>query len=491
VRGSVIVLGSDANALVAAHFIALADHAVTLFQERAVPDDGALDAGWIPPQIIRRLDLDRYGLRVHAADPWAVIPLADGDRLELARDVARTAEAIRKVSPRDAAKWPEFCQRMHALARLLEQVYTAPPPDPLTASASGLSELTRSALRVRRLGASAMEDLFRLLPMSAADWLDEWFETDALKGLLGAAAVMHLRQGPRSGGTAFNLLHHHVGSAAGVFRPALSNVRAALGRRAEVAVRPGSVTRIDVREGRVAGVVLEDGQAVAASAVVCAYTPAHTLLELVDPGLLDPELVRALRNIRSRGVAAEVALTLDREPTFTTLVIAPSLDYIERAYDDVKYGRVSAAPCIEARYVGPSAERDHRFSVQLHAQYVPHALRDGVWDTTQSEKLARTLVSRVCDYVPGLADTVIEQRILTPHDLEHIHGHPQGQPYQAEMALDQVLWMRPVPELARYKTPIEGLYLCGPAMHPGGAIVGAAGANAASIVLRDLKKRKT
>ena len=479
----VVVIGDGVNELVAANYLALARRDVTLVNRSAVPLDDTFEAGWIPPKIVSELDLERYDLKIQRTDPWAMVWPEDTE-LALSADIARTAAAIGKLSARDAERWPKFCARMHALAGLLESVYSAPPPDPVGRS-KGAASLARVGMRVRSLGRAGMRDLFRVLPMSAADLLDEWFETDALKGVLGGAAVRHLAQGPRSGGTAFNLLHHHVGSSAGVFRPPLSNARAALARRTDVQAEDGSVGRIEVRGGRVAAVVMNDGRELAASAVVSGLSPRRTLTELVDPGLLDPELVRAIRNVRSRGVSARLALTLDRNPRFTNLVIAPSLDYLERAFDSMKYGRVSPEPYIEATAVGGSG--NERYHVQAHVQYVPRRRRDGAWDTHESEKLGRDIVARLSDHVPGLAGWVINQTVLTPADFEHIHGYPDGQPYHAELALDQILWMRPVPELAHYRTPIEGLYLCGPAMHPGGGIAGLAGANAAKIVLRDLK----
>lgn len=486
-RKRIVVLGSDVNALVAAHYLAHADCNVTLVRERAAPAEDELEVGWIPPKIVKDLDLARYGLTIHEPDPWAVVN-PDAEGLELSRDIRQSAEAIRKLSARDAAKWPAFCERMHAHTRLLESLYTAPPPDPMAKSLRGLADLAGTALRVRGLGREGMESLFRLLPMSAADLLDDWFENDLLKGVLGAAAITHLAQGPRSGGTAFNLLHHHVGSPCGVFRQPLSNVRSALLRRTEVDVRNGTVARIEVHEGRAKSVVLESGDALPADAVVSGLPPARTLLELIDLAWLDPQLVRAVRNVRSRGVSVKIPLILDRDPRFTTLVIAPSLDYLERAYDATKYGSISTAPYIEARQTGQRGPG--RFAVQVHVQYVPHSAKGVVWDTAESDKLGRVIIARIAERVRGFAGWVIEQHVLTPHDLEHIHGHPQGQEYDAEMALDQVLWMRPVPELAQYRTPVHGLYLCGPAMHPGGGIAGAAGANAASVVLRDLKRRK-
>ena len=483
----VIVLGEDVNALVAAHYLARADHGVTLLRELAGPVEDRLEAGWIPPKIVKDLDLARYGLEIHEPDPWAIVMPEDGG-LELSRDVRRSSEAIRRLSAHDAQKWPEFCERMHALARLLQSLYTAPPPEPMANSLRGFAASTRAALRVRALGRRGMEDLFRLAPMPVADLLDDWFENDILKGLLGAAGVMHLAQGPRASGTAFNLLHHHVGSPCGVFRQPMSNIRSALGRRTEVTTRSGVVARIDVRDVRARSVVLDNGEKLQADAIVSALPPVRTMIELVDPVWLDPQLVRALRNVRSRGVSVRMLLTLDRDPRFTTLVVAPSLDYLERAFDAVKYGGVSPAPYIEARQTGQLGPG--RYGVQVHVQYVPHAPQGGAWDTSESDKLGRGVIARLAEVLPGFADWVIEKHVLTPQDLEQIHGYPQGQEYHAEIALDQVLWMRPVPALAHYRTPVEGLYLCGPAMHPGGGIAGAAGANAAAVVLRELKKRK-
>ena len=380
------------------------------------------------------------------------------------------------VCARDAEQWPRFCDRMHALAGVLAHLYAAPPPDPLTHETSGLIELARAALRLRKLGSRDSTELLRLVPMSVADLLDAWFETDAVKGVLGAHGVKHLARGPRSGGTAFNLLHHHVGCARGVFRRSPDMVE----EPAAVARIDGRAVRVDVNDGRVAGVVLDDGTAIAADIVVSALDPKHTLLELLDPGRFDPELVRAVRNVRSRGVAAEVDFVLDSPPDFSTLVIAPTLDYLERAYDHSKYGRVSADPLIDATADG---DRFH-----AHVQYVPYALREGAWDDARKQALAACVQAKIDAAAPGFAQRVVDVSVLTPADLEARYGYPQGQAYHAEIALDQVLWMRPVPALARYRTPLVGLYLCGPAMHPG--IAGKAGENAAGVVLGDVKHKR-
>ena len=431
----VVVIGADANGLVAADVLARAGHQVTVVQEEA---PAARTMGWVPPP------LHSSSLAIRCADPWLRAPLPDGGVLELWRDIGRSADAIRRVSARDAEAWPRFCERMATLARLLEGLYLEPPPS--------LVDL-RFAVRLRRLGRQGMEDLMRLLPMPVAELLDEWFENDVVKGALGALGVRHLLQGPRSAGTAFRLLHYHVGNPPGVFRVPASNLAQLL--RARLAPREAIVTRINVRAGEVTGVTLAGGGELRASLVVSAADPRRTLIDLVEPGWLDPDLARALRHVRSRGVAAKVALTLERAPDWQTLTLAPSLDYVERAYDDAKYGRASAQPWLDVLAEGKSAE--------AHVQYA---------------KAGQDV---------GAAAT----RLLTPYlsikeakTLPLPHSWPDGQPHQAELALDQALWMRPLPELAGYRTPIKGLWLGGQAMHP--AVPGLAGYNCARQLLRSL-----
>jgi phytoene dehydrogenase-like protein len=297
--------------LVAADLLARAGHNVTVVQEDPPP---TRTMGWVPAP------LRSSGLAITLPDPWLRAPLPDGGALELSHDVARSADAIRRVSARDGEAWPRFCERMAAPARLLEGLYLEPPPS--------LVDL-RFALRLRRLGRQGMEDLMRLLPMPVAELLDDWFESDVLKGALGTLAVRHLLQGPRSAGTAFRLLHYHVGNPPGVFRVPASNLAQLL--RARVAPREAKAARITVRGGEVTGVVLAGGEELRASLVVSAADPRRTLLELVEPGWLDPDLLRALRHVRSRGVAAKLALKLERAPEWQTLTLAPSLDYVERA----------------------------------------------------------------------------------------------------------------------------------------------------------------
>jgi phytoene dehydrogenase-like protein len=446
-----IVIGGGADALVAAQVLARGGHEVMVIESRA----SSADEGWAPPKVVRALELQ--GLELQWPEPWLSAPLAAGGRLELSRDVGRSVESIRRVSPKDAERWPEFCERMAKLARFLESVYGEAPPDPLS---------PRLALRARRLGRRGLQDLLRILPMPVAELLDDWFENDVLKGALGAAGVLHLMQGPRSAGTAFRLLHHHVGCPPGVFRPPRSNVLELLRRLPRVELENTEVLRIALRAGSVVGVVLKDGRELDAEIVVSSIEPRRTLVDLVEPGWIDPELVRALRHVRRRGVAARLRLQLDRSPGFSALALAPSLDYLERAYDDAKHGRVSRAPYLEA-----TCDAQHRMEVLV--QYVPYRQK--------AASLEERALAVLAEHWGEARATHVE--LLGPRELEEFEGWPEGQPHHAELSLDQALWMRPLPALARYRAPLPGLWLCGPAMHPGAGVAGASGLHCAHAIL--------
>ena len=482
-----VVIGAGVNELVAAQYLAHAGHRVLVLDQGSATDETA--TGWIPPRVVRDLGLTRAGLAIQNHDPWAAAALPDGGRLELWHDMGRSVEAIRRLSSRDAANWPEFCTRMAQVTGVLEALYTAPPPDPLTRAWRDFARLAAIGFGIRRHGRRGVEDLLRVLPMPVADLLDDWFECDALKGVLGAAGIMHARHGPRASGTAFRLLHEHVGNPAGVFRQPRSNVGRVLQGLPGVEIRRGAeIARITVREERVAGVVLANGEEIPAPLVVSGLDPRRTLTELVDPGWLDPAFARTVRNIRCRGVVARVALTLEREPGFSTLVVAPSLDYLERAADDAKYGRISAAPYLEARSDRSRGGGGH--CVDVHAQYAPYALAGGGWNDTCRAALGRAVVECLAQHAPAIAAATVEQSVHSPRDLEQVYGYPEGQAHHAELALDQAFWMRPVPDLAQYATPIRGLYLCGMATHPGAGVNGASGANAARAIARDLARRR-
>jgi phytoene dehydrogenase-like protein len=484
-----VVIGSEVNELVAAHYLARAGHrVVVLEQHRSAADDGIVASGWVPPRIVRDLGLGD-ALAVERRDPWIAAALPDGERLELWSDPARSIEAIRRFSPWDAERWPAFCHAMSRSAQILEALYTAPPPDFMTTKFTESARLAASALRVRRLGRHGMAQFLRLLPMSVADFLDDHFRCEALKTLLGGAGILRLAQGPRSGGTALRLLHHHVGNPPGVFRPRASNIRQILARRPGIAVRHDArVSRIEVRDGRVGGVVLESGEAIDAAWIACGSDPRRLFLDWLEPEVLDAGFLRCVRHIRCRGVVARVRADVARSPGFGALTTAVSLDALERAYDHAKYGAISEHPYLEACVRGGSGEGVH---VDIDVQYAPYRLSDGVWDAARRNALAERAVRTLDAAAPGFAKLVTACTVLAPPDLETRYGFPEGQAEHAEPALDQLLWMRPIPDWSSYRTPIAGLYLCGPGTHPGAAIAGAAGANAARIMLSDGRGRRS
>ena len=442
-----IVIGAGANGLVTAHYLARAGKRVVVVEQHQMPDLSA-DIGWVPTAVITDLGLGAGGLRIEAPDPWITVPLDGGGTLELSRDIGKSVEAIRRISPADAAKWPDFCQRMRTLASVLEQLYLVPPPDIESTDVRELLRIAGLGLYVRRRGKQTVIDLARILPMSIAELLDDWFENDALKGALGAVGIWHLKQGPRGGGTAFNFLHHHVGSPAGVFRPVQSNVTQTLNGMKTVEVRRGSRATVLAKNGRATGVELEHGETILAPLVVSSAPPRATLQPLAIE--LYPDFARAVGNIKARGVVARGTLTLGQAPAYSNLCIAPSLDYLERAYDDAKYGRASEAPYVEV-------QRTDGNRLELHVQYVPPGTEDG-------------LAQRVAQILNVGRDQV--QLQVAAESL-----------YHGELTLDQILFMRPVPGWSRYRTPIEGLFLCGSGTHPGGGIPGAAGRNAAREIL--------
>jgi phytoene dehydrogenase-like protein len=479
-----VVIGAGVNGLTAAAYLARAGRRVVVLERRAAPDDTPID-GWVPPRVFRELALGRRGLEVEAPDPWIAAPLPAGGRLELARDPRQAAAAIATLSPGDARRWPEFCKRMRRLAGFLEALYLASPPRPIGSNVANLARLAALGRRFRGLGKTGMVDLLRILPMSAAELLDEWFESDTLKGVLGAAAVRGVCQGPRSGGTAFVLLHHHVGAPAGVFRQPLVTPGAfavaarALGTEIRYAAE---VTRVTLRGDRATGVALGSGEEVAAPLVLSSADPQRTFLHMIDPTALDPEFVRAVGHIKLRGATARVTVTLSHPTAAVPLCLATGLDALERAYDDAKYGRISACPLLEA-WAAPRGAGRHR--LVIHVQYTPYRLEDGGWSDARGAALADLAVHALDEHVPGLAEHMVDHEVLTPVDFEERCGVTQGALGHGELTLDQILFMRPVPGWAHYRTPVRGLYLCGAGAHPGPGVLGGPGRLAARAALKD------
>ncbi|MDQ3948845.1 MAG: NAD(P)/FAD-dependent oxidoreductase, partial [Gemmatimonadota bacterium] len=383
-------------------------------------------------------------------------------------------------------------------------------------SAADLLSVARLGARLRRLGRIEMVEFLRTVPMSVGELLDDWFETDVLKGALGARGVTGILQGPRSGGTAFVLLHHQVGRPVGAFRApsairgGVGNLSSALAAAAQsfgAEVRTDAeVVRVPVEGGRARGVILRNGDEIAARRVLSSADPRRTLLQLCDPSRLDPEFVRSVRNVRYRGAWAKVNLALGTLPSFSalrgdgsetalrgTISISPSLTYLERAYDDAKYGRVSEHPCLEIRIpslADPTLAPAGAHVMSIEVQYVPYHLRDGEWDDRARDALGDRVIETLAAYAPDLPGAILHRQVLTPRDLENVFALTEGHAYQGELTLDQILFMRPVAGWSRYRTPVRDLYLCGAGTHPGGGIAGGAGANAARQILKDQTEKE-
>ncbi len=524
----VIVIGATLEGLAAAGYLVKAGLRTLVLDDASEPGgeartmeiapgfriDAASHDDLISPFLARDLNLSRHGLAFVRPNPAMAALSHDAPPLLMWRDQDRAIEAIRQLSARDAERWPSFAAQMHRFSVFLEHLYRAPPPQPITSSTRDMLALAPHAWRLRRLGKEDMVTLMRALPMSVAELLDDWFESDLLKGTLGALGVNHFTQGPRSGGTAFLLLHHMVGAEPGLPRPRglLRGGPAAAARALTQSVTEAggslrhttTVKAILAVDDRVTGVATESGDTIHSRIIVSAASPQHTFLTLVDPVLLDPEFLGAVRTIRSRGAWAKVNLAVDALPQFTGLgnggehgfrgliSIGPSLDYLERAYDDAKYGRMSQRPHLTVTIpsiADPGLAPAGKHVVSITMQYAPYDLRGDSWEDAARDRLGDHVLGTLAEFAPELRDSVVARQVLTPKDLENGFGSPEGNLYHTEMALDQILFMRPVPGWADYRTPIGGLYLCGPATHPGGGLVGYSARNVARTILRDLKTR--
>ncbi len=525
-RYDAVLVGAGHNGLVCAAYLARAGLSVLVLERREMVGGAAVTEelfpgfrfdscahrlGHLDRRVVRDLGLAGYGLQVRRPDLAVLAPLPGGDHLAIWRDPDKTAEEIRRHSPDDALRWPRFGAAMAPAVRFLGHVAAATPPELPPAASRDLLTFMQLGLRLRRMGRRELTEVLRVLPMSAAELLDEWFESEPLRGLLAAMGVTGLFMGPRAAGTAYLLLGG-LSPEAEVLRPtelvaggmgrlteALAGAAVASGARIRTGV---DVERIRTRDAKVTGVVLSDGEEVGAARVVSNVDPKRTFLGLVEPTELDPEFVRKVKNIRTRGAFAKVHLALAELPRFDgtagrpellegLIRISPGLDYLERAYDDAKYGGVSRSPYLEVvipSLTDPTLAPPGQHTMSVYVQYAPYELEKGSWDADRREALGDRVVGTLSAYAPGIDEAILDRHVLTPADLEDVYGLTGGCASHGEMALDQLFFMRPVPECAQYRTPVRDLYLCGAGTHPGGGVSGSAGYNAAREVLRAGKR---
>ncbi|MBM4408112.1 MAG: NAD(P)/FAD-dependent oxidoreductase, partial [Chloroflexi bacterium] len=481
---------------------------------------GVHSVGRLHPGIARRLDLRAHGLalvapavRVFAPDPEG------GPGITLWSDPARTASELRARWPDEAPRFEAFDAQLHDFGRIIAELGDLSPPDMRRPGAFDAMAGLRLAARARGYGRRTFQELLRIAFAPVADVVTDALRVEPLRAAIAWRGVRYAAMGVRSAGTALNLLRDSATAGAGAAGEmtvprggpgALIDAIAAAARARGVVIRTGApVSRIDIGDGVVAGVTLTTGEAIGAGVVVSALDPKRTLLDLVDAATLGPTLAWRVGNIRTPGVVAKVNLVVDGLPRLRgvaagddarlrgRIVLAPSLDAIERAHDDAKSGRIASVPILEATIptlLDPSlgdrdATGDARHVLSVMVQYVPHALAEGSWDGRRDE-LTATVLRTLEVVMPGIAERVLAAQTLTPLDLERDYGLTGGHPMHAEMALDQFFAWRPMLGLGRYRLPFEGLYLAGSGAHPGGGITGVPGANAAREILSDWRRRR-
>ncbi|MEX1248194.1 MAG: NAD(P)/FAD-dependent oxidoreductase, partial [Anaerolineales bacterium] len=417
---------------------------------------------------------------------------------------------IATFSAKDARAFADYQQQNERFAKVQSQIAALRPPALKDNSLALSAAWARLALRVRGLGARDMMEFLRVLPLSAYHYLNQHFETDALKGLLATVSVTGLMQGPRASGTAYMLLYQQMGGPNGgyrssrVIRGGVGQLSAALARAAKASgaeIKTGApVECILAENGRALGVKLTTGEEILAKGVLSSADPRSTFLGLLGAPQLEPRISRRLRSLKLRGSTASVHLALSGLPDFPAaagdhqrlsgaIVICPSLDYAERAYDDAKHGRMSSQPILEARIpslldasLAPAGQQ----TLSIIFRYAPYRLGAGDWDS-QRESLGDLAVDTLAQYAPNLKSLILNRKVITPSDYERDYGLSEGSEMHGQMGLDQLLLMRPVPGFAGYRSPIDGLYLCGAGAHPGGGVTGAPGVNAARQAHRELR----
>lgn len=517
-----IIVGGGHNGLVCAAYLAKAGRKVLVVERRHVLGGAAVTEEIVPgfkfsvcsyvvsllrPWIIRDLELPKHGLELLPLD-CAFLPLPDGRSLARWADPYRTRDEIAAFSKKDAETYPTFGRALSQLCRFAKAIIDEPAPDPASLSPREIIGLLRLGRRFQDLSDDHQALQVKLLTMSAVDFLDEWFESEVLKSPMSVSGIIGTMLGVRSPGTAYVLLHHYMGEIDGAYRSwgfarggngAVSEAIASAARSYGAEIRVSApVARVLVQGGEARGVVLENGDELRAKTVVSGLEPRLTFLKLVGEEHLDGDFTSQLKRYRLRGSSGKVNLALDRAPEFTCrpgvgphlrgdIAICPSIDYLERAYDDAKYGDFSrrpylniVIPTLSDRSMAPPGKH----VMSCFVQYAPYHIQEGPEHWPQKrEAFGDAVVDTIAEYVPDIRDLIIGRQVLTPWDLEQEFGLTEGNIFHGELSLDQLLFNRPASGWARYKTPVRGLWLCGSGAHPGGGVMGAPGALAARALL--------
>jgi phytoene dehydrogenase-like protein len=522
----VIIIGGGHNGLTAAAYLARAGRRVVVLERRHVLGGAAVTEEVFPgfrfsvasyvvsllrPEIIRELDLARHGLEILPLD-GTFTPMLDGNYLWRTNDHGQTRREIARHSKLDAEAYDEYSQAMVEMGRFVKPIMAMTPPDPTRPGLSGMRDLIALANRFRALPLRDRYNQLQLMTMSAADFLDQWFETDALKATMAASGIIGTFLGVRSPGTAYVLLHHYMGEIDGAFRSwglsrggtgMVSNAIAGAARAAGAEIRTqASVAKIIVSNGTATGVILENGDYILGDVVASSVDPRLTFVKMTGVEHLPDDFVEDITRYKFRGSSGKVNLALDGLPNFTALPgdgphlrgamsISPSVEYMERAYDDAKYGRFSRRPYMDIvipSLTDPSVAPPGKHVMSCFVQYAPYHLKDGNWDD-QKEAFGDTVINTIAEHAPNIRDIILHRQVVTPLDLEREWGLSEGNIFQGELTLEQLFFLRPAPGWASYRTPIRNLFMCGSATHPGGGIMAAPGRNAALAILNRTSAR--
>ena len=529
-----IIIGGGHNGLVAAGYLARAGKKVIVLERRHIVGGAAVTEEIFPgykftefsyvvsllrPEIIRDLELPRHGLKILPL-PSTFTPTENGDYLAAWDDHDLTRRELYRHSPRDAEAYDEYARVMARAAKAIKPIINLIPPDPSSLSPRDLLGLLKLGQYAKGLSERELYTIAKLVTESSADLLEEWFETDALKGTKAASGIIGTFLGPRSPGTAYVLLHHYMGEIDGAFRAwgfakngsggvsgSIYNAAMALG--VEIRVNAG-VKQVKVKGGRAAGVVLENGDELESRVVMSAADPKRTFLQFVEPKHFPDEFVTSIQNFRTRGSSGKVNIALSELPNFTALPfqgkgadsvlhrgavsISPSIDYIERAYDDAKYGQISKRPYLDMIFpsmIDPDMAPPGQHVMSCFVQYAPYDLEGG-WDPPPGsgqahprDQLGEAVIATIEEYAPNIRKCIVGMQVISPQDIERIAGITGGNIFHGELLLHQIFFLRPVPQWADFRTPLKGYYFGASGAHPGGGVMGAAGMLAAKEILKD------
>jgi len=522
-----IIIGAGHNGLVTAAYLARAGLSVLVIEKREIIGGACVtEEPWpgykvstlsylcslLQPRIINELELERFGYRLYPKDPAFFTVFPDGRHLFFHQDSHKTHEELAKFSPRDAAYYPRYEEQLVRMAEWVEGLLMTTPPNIIRRKFRDLVELGRLGLQSARFRDPDLVALIKIMTQSVRNYLDERFDSPEIKTTLATDGVIGTNGGPSTPGTAYIMLHHVMGGATGIRglwgfvrggMGAISQTMASAARSRGVEIRTGhGVHRILVQKGQAYGVVLDSGEEIRARIIVSNADPKVTFLKLVEASDLDDQFRTDIANIKMEGCSFKINLALDTLPDFTaypgsqlgpqhktTIHICPSMDYMDRGWEDAAAGRPSTEPMLEITI--PTTYDDSiappgKHIMCIFAQYAPYRLRDADWDGIK-EQFADRCIDALAQYAPNIKDAIIYRQVISPLDMEREYGLTGGNIFHGDMTLDQLFFMRPVAGWAQYRTPIDGLYLCGSGTHPGGGVMGAPGYNAAREILKDWK----